>query len=149
MFGTHGSLRTMHGGDSAPSCSAFTHRGAFEEWSGPRLLLKSGPGNRGLEWVAYPFSSRSSPTQESNQGLQHYRWILYQLSYQGSPIYTLTHFKIYTRKTGAMDCLHMQSTGQPGSEKKRDVTRWPRLSFWGPFQPSPMCHCQDRTIGAK
>ena len=37
----------MHGGDSAPSCSAFTHRGAFEEWSGPRLLLKSGPGNRG------------------------------------------------------------------------------------------------------
>ena len=37
----------MHGGDSAPSCSAFTHRGAFEEWSGPRLLLKSGLGNRG------------------------------------------------------------------------------------------------------
>ena len=25
------------------------------------------------------------PTQESNQGLLHYRWILYQLSYQGSP----------------------------------------------------------------
>ena len=25
------------------------------------------------------------PTQESNQGLQHCRWILYQLSYQGSP----------------------------------------------------------------
>ena len=24
------------------------------------------------------------PTQESNQGLQHCRWILYQLSYQGS-----------------------------------------------------------------
>ena len=24
-------------------------------------------------------------TQESNQGLLHYRWILYQLSYQGSP----------------------------------------------------------------
>ena len=23
-------------------------------------------------------------TQESNQGLLHYRWILYQLSYQGS-----------------------------------------------------------------
>ena len=25
------------------------------------------------------------PTQESNQGLSHCRWILYQLSYQGSP----------------------------------------------------------------
>ena len=25
------------------------------------------------------------PTQESNQGLLHCRWILYQLSYQGSP----------------------------------------------------------------
>ena len=25
------------------------------------------------------------PTQESNWGLLHYRWILYQLSYQGSP----------------------------------------------------------------
>ena len=26
------------------------------------------------------------PTQESNQGLPHYRQILYQLSHQGSPI---------------------------------------------------------------
>ena len=26
-----------------------------------------------------------SPTQESNQGLLHCRWILYQLIYQGSP----------------------------------------------------------------
>ena len=37
----------MHGGGSAPSCCAFTHRIAFEEESGPRVLLKSGPGNRG------------------------------------------------------------------------------------------------------
>ena len=29
-----------------PLC-AFTHRVAFEEGSGPRVLLKSGPGNRG------------------------------------------------------------------------------------------------------
>ena len=27
--------------------------------------------------------------QESNQGLLHYKWILYQLSYQGSPGYTM------------------------------------------------------------
>ena len=25
------------------------------------------------------------PTQESNQGLLEFRWILYQLNYQGSP----------------------------------------------------------------
>ena len=37
----------MHGGGSAPSCCAFSHRVAFEEGSGPRVLLKSGPGNRG------------------------------------------------------------------------------------------------------
>ena len=47
VCGTRGCLRTMHGGGSAPSCCAFTHRVAFEEGSGPRVLLKSGPGNRG------------------------------------------------------------------------------------------------------
>ena len=47
MCGTRGSLRMMHGGGSAPSCCAFTHRVAFEEGSGPRVLLKGGPGNRG------------------------------------------------------------------------------------------------------
>ena len=63
-----------------------------------------------LEWVAFPYSTGSSwprvwtqvepkntgvgslslfqwsfPTQESNQGLLHCRWILYQLSYQEAP----------------------------------------------------------------
>ena len=46
VCGTRGSLQTMHGGGTAPSCCAFTHRVAFEEGSGPRVLLKSGPGNR-------------------------------------------------------------------------------------------------------
>ena len=36
-----------------------------------------------LEWVAFPFSRGSS--QGSNPGLLHCGWILYQLSYQGSP----------------------------------------------------------------
>ena len=31
------------------------------------------------------------PTQESNQGLLHCRWILYQLSYQGSPYVSYVH----------------------------------------------------------
>ena len=44
----------------------------------------SSPGqNTGV--VAFPFSRGIFPTQESNQGLPHCRWILYQLSSQGSP----------------------------------------------------------------
>ena len=37
----------MHGSVSAPSCCSFTHRVAFEEVSGHRVLIKSGPENRG------------------------------------------------------------------------------------------------------
>ena len=37
----------MHGGVSAPSCCAFTHRVAFEEGSRHRVLIKSGPENQG------------------------------------------------------------------------------------------------------
>ena len=47
LCGNRGALRTMHGGGSAPSCCAFPHSVAFEEGSGPRVLLKGGPGNRG------------------------------------------------------------------------------------------------------
>ena len=38
-----------------------------------------------LEWVAFPFSRGSSPTQGLNLSLSYCRWILYQLSYQASP----------------------------------------------------------------
>ena len=38
-----------------------------------------------LEWVVVPFSRGIFPTQGLNLGLQNCRWILYQLSYQGSP----------------------------------------------------------------
>ena len=38
-----------------------------------------------LEGVAIPFSRGIIPTQGSNPGLPHYRWILYQLSCQQSP----------------------------------------------------------------
>ena len=37
----------MHVGVSAPSCCAFTHRAAFEEVPGHRVLTRSGPGDRG------------------------------------------------------------------------------------------------------
>ena len=38
-----------------------------------------------LEWVAFPFSRGIFPTQVSNPGLPHCRWILDQLSHQGNP----------------------------------------------------------------
>ena len=38
-----------------------------------------------LEWVAVPFSRGIFPTQGSNPGLLHCRWILYQLSHKVSP----------------------------------------------------------------
>ena len=38
-----------------------------------------------LEWVAFPFSRGTFPTQELNPCLPHCRQILYQLSHQGSP----------------------------------------------------------------
>ena len=37
------------------------------------------------EWAAVPFSRGIFPTQGLNSGLPHCRWILYQLSHQGSP----------------------------------------------------------------
>ena len=49
---------------------------------------------------------RIFPTHESNRGIQHCRWILYQLSYQGSPkggtvakTNTHTHTHTHTHKT--------------------------------------------------
>ena len=35
-----------------------------------------------LQWVAFPFSRGIFPTQGSNPGLPHCRWILYQLSHK-------------------------------------------------------------------
>ena len=47
-----------------------------------------------LEWTAISFSRGSSrPRQASNLGLLHCRQILYRLSYQGNPIYTISHIK--------------------------------------------------------
>ena len=40
------------------------------------------------------------PTQELNQGLLYYRWILYQLSYQGSPQKTKDQQKILNEARG-------------------------------------------------
>ena len=44
-------------------------------------------------------------TQESNRGLLHCSWILYQLSYQGSPRYTLMHTP-NRRQAGHRNCFN-------------------------------------------
>ena len=49
-------LRTMHGGGSAPSCCAFTHRVAFEEGSGPRVATEEGLTSRGGRNLRLPLS---------------------------------------------------------------------------------------------
>ena len=46
VCGTRGSLRTMHGGGSAPSCCAFTHRAPLTLCSAtrhPRFLGEQPP----------------------------------------------------------------------------------------------------------
>ena len=49
-----------------------------------------------LEWAAMPF-----PTQGLNPGLLHHRWILYQLSYQGSPYAKLKYVNFDIRTQNA------------------------------------------------
>ena len=48
---------------------------------------------------------RIFPTQESNQGLLHCRWILYQLSYEGSPRVSC-HF-LFQGSSPTMDRTHV------------------------------------------
>ena len=49
-----------------------------------------------LKWVAMPCSRGIFSTQELNHSLLHWRWILYQLSYQGSPYSWIRHCNIYS-----------------------------------------------------
>ena len=52
-----------------------------------------------LDLVACPSSSGPSPpTQESNPGFLHCRWILYQLSYQGSCYHSHPKFQHFALK---------------------------------------------------
>ena len=75
-------------------------------WILNQLSHKESP--RILEWVAYPFSSRSSQPRNRNQGLLHCRWILYQLSCEGSPA---------TREATAMRSLCTTTKSSPPSLK--------------------------------
>ena len=66
------------------SCSVVSKslqpHGLYSPWNSPGQ--NTGAGSLSL-------LQRISPTQESNWGLLHCGWILYQLSYQGSPQTTI------------------------------------------------------------
>ena len=51
--------------------------GLYSPWNSPGQNI----GVSSLSLLQWIF-----PTQELNRGLLHYMWILYQLSYQGSPM---------------------------------------------------------------
>ena len=44
-----------------------------------------------LEWVVISFSRGIFPIQGPNQWLLHCKWILYHLSHQGSPVFTVNN----------------------------------------------------------
>ena len=70
-------------GHSVVSDSLWPY-GLYTPWNSPGQ--NTGVGILSLlQWIF--------PTQESNQGLLHCRWILYQLSYQESPVVLITLFQ--------------------------------------------------------
>ena len=71
------------------SCSTVSDslqpHGIYSPWNSPGQ--NTGVGNRSLLQEIFP-------TQESNPGFLHCRWILYQLSYQGSPFFPIVNTKL-------------------------------------------------------
>ena len=63
------------------SCSILSFHGLWPA----RLLCPWNSSARILEWVFQSLLQGIVPTQGSNPGLLHCRWILYCLSHQGSP----------------------------------------------------------------
>ena len=70
--------------DSIVSDSLRPH-GLYSPWNSPGQ--NTGVGSLSL-------FQRIFPTQGSNSGFPHCRWILYQLSHKGSPPSTVTHFSL-------------------------------------------------------
>ena len=66
------------------------------------------------------------PTRQSNQGLLHCRWILYQLSYQGSPNLLYSHLLVH------IPVINQFLTTQLAALLEAPCTR---LSKWGGFFP--------------
>ena len=69
------------------SCLTLRPHGLYSLWNSPGQ--NPGVGSHSL-------FLRNFPTQGLNPGLLHCRWTLYQLSHQGSPLYTYTHTHTHT-----------------------------------------------------
>ena len=76
------------------------------------------------------------PTQESNQGLLHYRQILYQLSYQGSQEELKTLLKVKNESEKADLKLNIQKTkimaSSPITSWQVDEETVADFIFWAP-----------------
>ena len=90
------------------------------------------------------------PTQELNQGLLYCRWILYQLSYQGSPTFKMVHIKKkkilkkkelqvkmiigYVSCSVKSDSLWLQGCSPPGSSVlgilQAKILEWVAIPFF-------------------
>ena len=68
-----------------PSYQKVSHSVVSNSFRSQRLPIHGILQARNLEWVAIPFSRRSSQSRD-NLGLPHCKWILYHLSHQGSPV---------------------------------------------------------------
>ena len=86
-----------------------------------------------LEWVAFPFSSRSSQPKGLNPGLLHCRWILYQLSHKGSPripewvAYPFSSRSSWPRNQTGVSCIAGSSLPTELSEKPESW--WALLNY--------------------
>ena len=74
------------------------------------------------------------PTQESNQGLLHCRWILYQLSYQGSPPFLINSHKYNQSPMTGMSISYLFTPKSP-SNLARLHLRWKPRSPFSPNHP--------------
>ena len=69
------------------------------------------PKNTGVDSLS--LLQRIVPTQESNRGLLHCRWILYQLSYQGHDVRKLNHYAVHLKLTQCyVDCISLKLEGK-------------------------------------
>ena len=90
-------------------------------------------------WSAYPFSRGSSqPRNQSNWGLLHCRWILYQLSYRGSPWNTLA----------PLNCapwwhLHLQDARNTPNSPRLQITDTVRTRNWPVCQGAAVQECHS------
>ena len=95
-----------------------------DSWS---ALPQWKPKNTGVG--SLPLLQGIFPTQESNQGLLHCRWSLYQLSYEGSPV--MMKIMVNKNKTENSPChiIELQSLAQvqintPLGHSK-EIRNWP------------------------